>query len=190
MNLTFTTHHNWDWVVTEGIAQLASHSASSNINEKELIFLSNDGGCRSSAKLPVLTQTTFSKVSRSRQLPSEVYSFQITGSYEKPSYSLFKVELCHEHVLYQHVDTSNHELEFLDAKDNLYRIAMECSLEKYLPASQLIEWDCEDLSYISELPSQPALLKAPLGSGGFGLYFVYSKYDVLEVIRGHRTRAE
>ena len=47
MNLTFTTHHNWDWVVTEGIAQLVSHSASSN--KIELIFLSNDGGNRDPA---------------------------------------------------------------------------------------------------------------------------------------------
>ena len=59
-----------------------------------------------------------------------------------------------------------------------------------MPASHLIEWDCEDISYLSEFPSRPALLKAPLGSGGFGLYFVFSKFDVLEVIRGHRKRAE
>ena len=93
-------------------------------------------------------------------------------------------------VCHHHVDTANHELEFLDANDNLYRIAVERSLEKYMPASHLIEWDCEDITYLSEFPSRPPLRKAPLGSGGFGLYFVFSKFDVLEVIRGHRKRAE
>ena len=49
-----------------------------------------------------------------------------------------------------HVDTANRELEFLNAKNNLYSI--------------------------------------PLGR--FGLFFVFSKFDVPEVIRGHRKRAE
>ena len=49
-----------------------------------------------------------------------------------------------------HVDTANRELDFLNAKDNLYSI--------------------------------------PLGR--FGLFFVFSKFDVPEVIRGHRKRSE
>ena len=157
---------------------------SGNVTYVTLSWLSHSG-------LPTLNKCTISKVSRSRHLPLEVFSFQLTGCYDKPCYSLFKVELCDEgNTVCHHVDTANHELEFLDAKDNLYRIAVERSLEKYMPASHLIEWDCEDISYLSEFPSRPALLKAPLGSGGFGLYFVFSKFDVLEVIRGHRKRAE
>jgi hypothetical protein len=68
-----------------------------------------------------------------------------------------------------------------------------------LPKTILIPWDVLDhhsdekptiYSLVAEFPSSPALLKAPMGSGGFGIYFVYHIDDVIEVLRNHRLRAE
>lgn len=92
-------------------------------------------------------------------------------------------------MIIYHVNVSNPDLEFLDPKDELFRLAVTVGAPHCLPKSQLLTWDCENESDVDDFPSIPALLKAPLGSGGFGLYFVYSKYDVLEVIRCHKKRA-
>jgi len=121
-------------------------------------------------------------------MPSQKYS-----CHNKPSYSLFRLEIVFENdegMKIYRIDSSNHELEFLDAKDHLYQVACQCKMESYMPQSFLLAWDCTRKDEIPDFPSYPALLKAPLGSGGFGLYFVYSKFDVLEVIRCHRKRAE
>lgn len=59
-----------------------------------------------------------------------------------------------------------------------------------MPKTTLIEWDRESDVPLSDFPSHPALLKAALGSGGFGLYFVYNSHDIREVIKGHKARAE
>eukprot|EP01032_Pedospumella_encystans_P008761 gene8761-10364_t len=62
------------------------------------------------------------------------------------------------------------------------------------PAQDRLSVDDEDPEVGSRiaimLSSGPKLLKAPLGSGGFGLYFVYSTTDVEEIVRCHRNKAE
>ncbi len=42
MSLTFTTHHNWDWVVTEAVTRLTQSEEIFN-NGKEFIFICNNG---------------------------------------------------------------------------------------------------------------------------------------------------
>ena len=121
-------------------------------------------------------------------MPSQKYACQ-----SKFSYSLFRFEIVcgqSEGLHIYHIDSSNHELEFLDAKDKLYQLACQSNVKSYMPQSHLLDWDCTRENDITIFHNYPALLKAPLGSGGFGLYFVYCNFDVLEVIRCHRKRAE
>ena len=131
------------------------------------------------------------KINSSHDLPSQQLLFKASGHFDKHDYSLLKAELINDTISTIFcVDTTNHELEFLDAKDNLFSIACKCHVQDCFPPSQLLSWDCCNPDDISDFPSIPAILKAPLGSGGFGLYFVYSKKDILEVIKGHKNRAE
>lgn len=61
-----------------------------------------------------------------------------------------------------------------------------------MPPTTLISFDCSEEASIPDISSSstPALLKAPLGSGGDSLYFVTSKADVLSIIQAHRAKAE
>jgi hypothetical protein len=52
----------------------------------------------------------------------------------------------------------------------------------------MIPWNVEVASHVPNT-NYPALLKAPLGSGGNSLYFVYSAEDVVEVAKNHAKKA-
>lgn len=59
---------------------------------------------------------------------------------------------------------------------------------EYLPATMLLPWDLTETADIvwSEFP---ALLKAPLGSGGNSLYLVQSVEDVVSIVSSHALQA-
>jgi len=61
MLLTFTTHHNWDWVVTEAVTQLVATTKSEEIlNGKDLC---NDGdNCTERASIKTSKQFSFSLI--------------------------------------------------------------------------------------------------------------------------------
>ena len=77
----------------------------------------------------------------------------------------------------------------LDAKDSLYRAFKSVGLSQFMPTTILVDWDCFDSRFIGELPTSPSLLKASLGSGGFGLYFVTSVDQVIRISREHLRKA-
>jgi hypothetical protein len=60
---------------------------------------------------------------------------------------------------------------------------------EFMPETHLLKWDCESEEEISELPSLPSLLKASLGSGGDGIYFVNTRSEILQVIKDHARKA-
>lgn len=110
-------------------------------------------------------------------------------SKEKPTYALFRVELTGSTDIIKSY-ASSLCFAYLDPKDALYLEMKEVNVEHCMPKSLLLEWDREEVIDVSIFPSNPALLKASLGSGGFGLYFVYSSHDITEVIKSHKARAE
>lgn len=128
--------------------------------------------------------------SRASELPSST-----KGRREK--YSLFRldfVERCQD----EHLSSGNiirirldsPAMEGLDPKDLLFRHMERTKMSHFAPITQLVLWDTTEMSDIKPLPTNPAILKAPLGSGGFGLYFVYHPRDIMEVVTNHRRRAE
>ena len=91
---------------------------------------------------------------------------------------------------------TNKATEFLDPKDALFRALRDGGAEATMPATTLLPYDYElppdasaDGHYL--VPSgERVILKASLGSGGSGLYFVASDAELMGVLRGHRRRAE
>lgn len=79
--------------------------------------------------------------------------------------------------------------EFLDAKDALYKQFLKYRFQSVMPRTSLISWDSSNEDDIGDLPSIPALLKAALGSGGYGIYYVYNKSDALRIIKNHAKKA-
>lgn len=125
------------------------------------------------------------KCSRWRELPSVV-----NGEYSKglTAYALFRVEFgC------RGVWCTSKVFEFLDAKDALY-----ARLQQAMPDTLLLKWDCFESSFDIEEEIKgfilrntgQVILKAALGSGGHGIYFVgCDPRDTLSVIRGHACKA-
>lgn len=130
----------------------------------------------------------FDKVQGASGLPSSSSS----GPKVKARYSLFRLDLVDDSQGKQDVvgriRIDSPCLEGLDPKDLLVRLLQDAGRADCLPATQLIPWDADE-SFPIEFPSFPALLKAPLGSGGFGLYFVYEAQDVRQVMACPRHRA-
>jgi len=159
-------HHNWKWVLDEAVCEL-------EVN-----------GEKSSSK----------HVKRARDLPS-----QRSGSHP-PLYSLFRIEyeLPDERVL--STWSTSTAFAFLDPKDGLFRELKDAGCSNLMPATILLPWDIKEeaevnqalLSHRSSNDSLnlPALLKAPLGSGGFGLYFVETTQDIVTIIARHAKKAE
>ena len=58
-----------------------------------------------------------------------------------------------------------------------------------MPATLLLPWDLNEISNIM-WEEYPALLKAPLGSGGNSLYMVQSAADVISIISAHALQAK
>ena len=101
----------------------------------------------------------------------------------RPTYSLFRLDYaCSRATGLSLVRTRSDIFGFLDPKDSLCRICQLLSVTKFMPETLLIPWNWSISSIDTDLYSQivenlrhgPKLLKAPLGSGGFGLYFVHS----------------
>ena len=81
-------------------------------------------------------------------------------------------------------------LEFLDAKDNLYNFIEKTSSLRCMPITKLLPYDTNTINDIGILPSSPCLLKASLGSGGFGIYFIKDINDILTIMKWHKEKAE
>lgn len=110
---------------------------------------------------------------------------------ERPCYALFKVEAV-DHINAKHhaVWATSPCLGFLDSKDSLYRALHSAEKSSLMPPTVLISWDAKSIADIGDFPTRPALLKAALGSGGFGLYFVTEKHHALSIVQKHAARAQ
>jgi hypothetical protein len=124
-----------------------------------------------------------------RELPSQ------QNCPEKPTYSLFRIECATDFNLYS-TWVSSTAFSFLDFKDFLCSSLQANHSENVMPFTSLIEWNISSIDDINwefnsdHLQSNCALLKAACGSGGFGLYKVYSKNDVLQIIKFHAEKAK
>jgi hypothetical protein len=105
-------------------------------------------------------------------------------------YSLFHFELySEERNILLASWASAKGLEFLDPKDALYRYIIECQSPQSMPETSLVAWNVQVEDDLPDFPSNPCLLKAALGSGGYGLYYVYNKSDALQIIKNHANKA-
>lgn len=148
----YTTHYNWAWVVTDAMSLLQKQLAVQDVILHE----------------------------RFRDMPS----CKAAKSKIKPTYALFRLDTTNSNdEITQMVRTRSDIFGFLDPKDSLVRICQLMSVTEFMPETILIPWNwTRDISSDDELATKirlslnagPKLLKAPLGSGGFGLYFVYS----------------
>lgn len=181
-NLTYTTHHNWRWVIQLAIEDLEKRKR----NDVNFIVRHTE---------------------RFSDLPSSSTYFPFL----KPIYSLIRIDLEKENQekkimeLKKIFRMSSLALSYMDAKDKLVRDLLQVQennnssskdleisvLSSCMPKTILLPWNhsFSTPDDLPSLPTYPSLLKAPLGSGGFGLYFVYNKVDVAEVIRGQKKRA-
>ena len=161
-DLHYTAHYNWEWVVHAALFTLKEKTQ--HENELSLQFCS-----------------------RFKDLPSTKNS----ATKERVTYSLFRVDLSPSNEAFElvrKVRTRSDIFGFLDPKDSLARVCQLLHSTDCMPDTVLIPWDWlaeNRLSVDGEesevgsriatmLSSGPKLLKAPLGSGGFGLYFVFS----------------
>ena len=160
--VSYTSHHCWSWVVTEAVKKRSSDAV---------------------------------KVPRWRELPSvtseEVAAVKASGV---SPYALFRVE---EEIQNGEIDgvwCTSTVFDAFDAKDALYMRApagvmpdtllLPCDATSSHPpgTDRLID------AFLSKHGGR-VLLKAALGSGGNGIYFVSSSADVLAVLRGHAAAA-
>jgi len=168
----YTAHYNWAWVVDAALLSLKQKTESVNS----------------------LNLTSYP---RFKDLPSTTASVKK----EKATYSLFRIDVTPSESstlgsidLISKVRTRSDIFGFLDPKDSLARVCQLLDSKECMPDTVLIPWDWqssalkeEDVekegalvqSIVDMLRTGPKLLKAPLGSGGFGLYFVYSLYGEL-----------
>ena len=123
------------------------------------------------------------------------YTFNMTSTKGLPSkqfnlprrYALFQIEwIPNGHSQIQALWITSPLFEEIDAKDQLYAIFNE--YRSAMPPTLLLPWDLSDESLI-EWNDYPALLKAPLGSGGNSLYFVNSPKDVISIVKSHAHQA-
>jgi hypothetical protein len=157
----YTAHYNWAWVVSDAVETLRA-----GINADEVVF--HD---------------------RFRDLPS---SKAAVGKV-KATYALFRLDIANsDHIVKHMVRTRSDMFGFLDPKDSLARVCDLMDATQLMPRSILIPWNWtnggpEDPLVVQirdSLKVGPKLLKAPLGSGGFGLYFVYSVHgEIIESTR-------
>lgn len=174
----FTIHHNWEWVFKAGMKEIQA------ILQEEI------------------NECTF--VERFHELPSLNSNEWSNRSKEKVQYSLFRVDVVHGEKVVAKVRLTSPIFQRLDAKDVFYFKAVKAHSQPdcpYLPTTILIPWDILESKSVEEqryhlqtllptFPSYPAVLKAPMGSGGFGIYFVYHIEDIREVMIHHAERAK
>ena len=158
----YNVHHNWEWVLYEA---LSSDKFNWNaLNIKSAITSSSRHHCK-----------------RLRELPSQ----KSNNPNEKPTYSLLRVEINSLSVW-----ATSTAFTRLDSKDYLY-----CELTKYqtshtMPLTSLIDYDITNADNIPDIPHLPCYLKAACGSGGFGIYKVSNKPDILSIIQYHAKKAQ
>jgi hypothetical protein len=179
--VSYTVHHNWQWIIEEVVQDslliINDIMKTNNKNNENINYEENN--------------IIKSKLNRPRELPSQLNKERI-----KPQYSLFRIEIIINNEISKIWSTS---LAFtgLDAKDNLYRLLNQHNSSHLMPLTTLLPYDLDELVVKDNyninsiiLPSTPCLLKAALGSGGFGIYFLYDIKDAIELIKKHRLRAE
>jgi hypothetical protein len=171
MEVYYTAHYNWQWVVDAAVDQLRGRFGN--------ILVS------------------FEDRKNFKHLPSTALD-----ETAKPKYSLFRLDLIDKSAsirLYKDkIRVHSEGFAYLDPKDSLYRIISQTSPESLtsMPYTVLIQWDASDaeIEQISwtflEKFNKKAMLKAPMGSGGFGLYYVYHPRDIIPIVQNHRRRAE
>lgn len=119
----------------------------------------------------------------------------------KPQYALFRVEVVcalpspSPATIYSAWATSQ-AMEFLDPKDALFRCLQSRGSAAAMPPTFLVPWDCASMEQL-QLPealipskSHPCMLKAALGSGGYGLYFVTAVEDIVTIAKNHAEKAK
>lgn len=163
LELHYTSHRNWSWVVESVLGDACWEFGT----PKQLH-------------------------SFSRQMPSRAAGIRV-----KPQYALFRVDLVYsspDNSIYSAWATSQ-AMEFLDPKDALYRYLSSRGRSDVMPPTLLVPWDCTTLHQL-EIPEvliprigKPVMLKAALGSGGYGLYFIEDIADILPIARNHAVKA-
>jgi hypothetical protein len=102
-------------------------------------------------------------------------------------FSLFRVEVFSPTTLsWAGCWATSAVFEFLDPKDELWRSLNSCGVSEAMPRTVLLPWDCTTLT---ETPEFPCLLKAALGAGGHGIYFVEDESEALTVVQNHAEKA-
>ena len=160
--LHYTAHRNWSWVIDAALNR--------GLWGQKIVL------CRQSF---------------SRDMPSRVGAGRV-----KPQYALFRLEFVlkrNDYTLLSNAWAISPALEYLDPKDSLYKSFCTCGVQNVMPFTVLLPWNCSSEIDIPEnvlLNSEPFLLKAALGSGGYGLYFVHNRADVIKVIKNHASKAD
>jgi len=181
--LHYTVHHNWcDFF--ESSLQQQSHVGDGLLPIKRLIR------CSAYKELPSSRRAAAAKSSR-------------------VAYSLFRmdaVSVVDEEDVIATVTASLDCFRYIDAKDALYLHLKEAGAQHLMPTTALLSHDVDSIEEVEEslrifhelscnrsgneqLPDAPMLLKAALGSGGFGIYFVNTRSDVLAIFREHHRMA-
>lgn len=110
---------------------------------------------------------------------------------KKAEYSLFRLDVVCDDTdavdLVVRLDSEG--FSDLDPKDSLYRRLHPLN-SACMPETMLIPWNARTEDMHTLKFTSPALLKASMGSGGFGLYYVYHPRDIAAVMTKHRRRAE
>jgi hypothetical protein len=186
MEINYTTHFNWNWIVESSIFRLKRRFAHQHSLSDDSLTITN----------PRFRDLLSAKVNSKEDKKL------------KPKFALFRVEIMYRDVL-SYVWADSQAFSFLDAKDSLYRHLLDVHKAHLMPGTIMIPWDTFDRSQLLELisahaqihgqgqrsvdenqlPFRKCLLKAALGAGGFGLYFVDSIDDIIAVIRAHAKRA-
>jgi hypothetical protein len=123
----------------------------------------------------------------SDELPSK--SLSLPRELTKP-HAIFRFERREANGLIRAVWCSSSLLDHLNAKDSLYETFLRLSPDSIvtaMPHTQLLPWDTTHADAIDM--SAPVILKASLGSAGYGLYYVETADDVIEILRNHADKA-
>ena len=166
----YTAHHNWAWILAEAIEHISTELSGGTPLPTYL--------CSRCKELPSQRDRLDKKI----KIKYALYRLEIGKTCLKSPPQMTATRL-------RSVWATSPAFAFLDPKDALYRELQLRNCCHLMPKTTLLDWDITSTSEIGDLPSIPALLKASLGSGGFGLYFVYDQNDVLSIIKAHASRA-
>ena len=159
----YNVHHNWEWVLYEALS-----SAKFDWNALNMAF--------------AITSSSLHHCKRLRELPSQKNG---PSSNEKPTYSLLRVEINDLSVW-----ATSTAFTRLDSKDYLFSELTKYQVAHTMPLTSLIDYDISSINHIPDIPHLPCYLKAACGSGGFGIYKVSTKSDILSIIQYHAKKAQ